>query len=402
VPLHWEKELSITSAPFVQNTFLSTKESENDNRSTNHRQDMKEFSTCSICSGCPVSGDFPAIWPAICSFLGRPVPLIQGERVGSRLKGKLAIRGTSASPRLGLFREGSHEVIDIPDCPSHHPAINAAAKRIREEIAALLIEPYDEATQRGSLRYAQFFVSRENGKVQLVLVSRSLNEAQNLAEALWKRNDLWHSIWINIQPDPTNQILGKEWHHCCGEPFLWQRMGRAQIALHPGAFSQANLPLFDRMLDRIEEWVPQGAHLLEVYAGAGGISLHLASRLASAVLVENNPYAALSYRESAKEPAFRYIQAEAKEAAALIDEADCILVDPPRKGLDRKILEGLKSAKGKTLIYISCAFKSFQSDAKELLEAGWQIDDAALYWLFPGTDHVEIAAKWKKNLGERI
>ena len=341
---------------------------------------MKEFST-----------------EAICEFFGRTIPLIQGPRFGWRLKAKLAIRGSAKSPQIGLFREGTHDVIDMPSCTDHHPRIDEALCLVRQGIAQELIEPYDENRAQGNLRYVQCFVSRRTKQVQLVLVARVKQEALRLATALWQKSSIWHSIWINIQTKADNQILGDEWHLCFGEPFLFQTIGRAEVAFHPAAFAQANLDLFDRILERIEEWVPRNARLIEVYAGVGGISLHLAPRLHSAILIEENPYAYLSYQRSAKEESFCYIQGEAKDAAAFLKKGDCIIVDPPRKGLDRHLVEALKEVQNQTLIYISCSFKSFVKDANELLDSGWQIEDVGLYWLFPGTDHVELAVKWKKS-----
>ena len=349
---------------------------------------MKEFSTI----------DQPPSFSSICSFFKKALPLIQGPRTGWRLKAKLAIRGTAASPIIGLFRPGSHEAIDLPICPDHHPAIDEGAALLRQKISALGIAPYDEIRQTGILRYAQFFVSRETGKIQLVLVAREKKSALELADALSK-SSMWHSIWINIHKGADNKIFGNEWVLYMGEPFLVQNMGRARVSFHPAAFAQANLVLFDRILEKLDQWVPKSSRLIEIYAGVGGISLHLKSHLQSAVLIEDNPFAYLSFMNSwAKDPIFRYIQADAKAAIPYLDEGDCILVDPPRKGLDPELLEALGRLKNQVLIYISCSFQSFQRDAAILQKDGWVIEDQAVYWLFPGTDHVELVVKWKKSI----
>ena len=110
-----------------------------------------------------------------------------------------------------------------------------------------------------------------------------------------------------------------------------------------------------------------------------------------------NPYAYLSFQQTVSKQRLnpiQYIQADAAKAGDYFEEAELILVDPPRKGLEPALLESLQKAKAKTLIYISCSFKSFQRDARQLLSSGWVIEDASLYWLFPGTDHVEIVTKW--------
>lgn len=312
------------------------------------------------------------------------------------MRAKLAVRGTSKEPFIGLFRERTHEVVEIPDCRAHHPSINQAVLLIREAMIQQGIAPYDEVRKSGQLRYVQLFVCRKTHRVQLTLVANKRKSLESLAAHLAKM-PLWHSIWINIQSEETNRILGQEWLHFSGEPFLWQPMGRANLAFHPGAFAQAHLSLFDQLLYCIETWVPLNARLLEIYAGAGGIALHLASRLQSAILVEENPYASLSFQKSVQTTSIRYIQKQAIAALSHLEEVDLILVDPPRKGIDPILLDALKKTGGKQLIYISCWFESFQRDAEALLEAGWSLIDAAGFWLFPGTNQVELATKWQKN-----
>ena len=356
---------------------------------------MKEFSTCThfpSCSGCSLDlRNSPSGITQIRSFF-KTFDWISHQKLAWRMRAKLAIRKNG----IGLFRKKTHEVVEIPHCKTHHGAINNAANFLKQAIAATLIEPYDEVSQSGVLRYAQFFVCRESEKIQLALVVQNNRvAAKKLAEYLWEKTDLWHSIWINEQPLATNRIFGDIWHHCFGPKFLSQRIGRANVPFHPGAFAQANLSLFDEILNRIERWVAPKSRLLEIYAGVGAISMHLEPLLQSALLIEENPYALLSFRESGS--SYSYLQADAKAAISHLASADVIIVDPPRKGLDLDLLEAIAEETKKTLIYISCSFESFKKDAEVLLSSGWEIVDAAGFELFPGTEHIELAVCFKKG-----
>ena len=123
--------------------------------------------------------------------------------------------------------------------------------------------------------------------------------------------------------------------------------------------------------------------------------MHLEPLLQSALLIEENPYALLSFRESGS--SYSYLQADAKAAISHLASADVIIVDPPRKGLDLDLLEAIAEETKKTLIYISCSFESFKKDAEVLLSSGWEIVDAAGFELFPGTEHIELAVCFKKG-----
>jgi tRNA/tmRNA/rRNA uracil-C5-methylase (TrmA/RlmC/RlmD family) len=72
-----------------------------------------------------------------------------------RCRAKLAVRGTSMDPQIGLFEEGSHFVVDIPSCRAHHPSINATIKLVKEAIQELGIQPYNEDLHLGELHYVQ-------------------------------------------------------------------------------------------------------------------------------------------------------------------------------------------------------------------------------------------------------
>ena len=78
-----------------------------------------------------------------------------------------------------------------------------------------------------------------------------------------------------------------------------------------------------------------------------------------------------------------------------------IIVDPPRKGLDEDVVKALVSndtVDARTLVYVSCGFKAFQRDYKALTENNvWSLTKAEGFILFPGADHIETLAIFKRN-----
>lgn len=346
---------------------------------------MNNPSTCphfSLCSGCELPAlSPPPIWQEALSFfhsLGIEPPFITRGFSQTRLKAKLAVR---PGPQIGLFKRNTHDVVPIPHCLVHHPSINRAISLIRQEIIAQNLPIYCEKTHTGTLRYIQLFVERSTGRIQLTLIAQ--NHLHAFCQSLLKY-DLWHSIWVNIQNQPTNRILGDSWHLIHGESFLWQTLNQTPIAFHPAAFSQTHLPLFEQMLQKIETWVQPNDRILELYAGVGAIGLSLSSKAKHLTLIENNPFAHLSYQQCAK-PNIAYHCTDA--SAAPLCNHNLIIVDPPRKGLDPALLNKLFAER---LIYVSCGFESFKRDCSQLLANGWQLKEALGYLLFPGTNHVEI------------
>jgi 23S rRNA (uracil-5-)-methyltransferase RumA len=379
---------------------------------------MIEFSTmlkCEyfpLCSGCEIQGDvsLPPIWQGLKIFFNRValdlfIPLKVKEVTKWRCRSKLAVRGVSTAPQIGLFKKGSHEVVSIPNCPLHHPAINAVNSQVRQAMIEHKIDPYDEEKGSGMLRYLQFVVERKTKLVQLTLVVNRMNkdpQLEKFVKRLYNQGGL-HSIWLNFQPMQTNTIFGEQWSLIEGESCVWERLGNVDCAFHPACFGQAHLSLYDEVLNKICEWVEPNQQVLELYAGIGAIGFNLASKSENVLCVEINPYAAECFQMSRLQ-LLPEIQGKvamqistSAEAITKLNEKQVIIVDPPRKGLESEVLEAICSSKSlKQMIYLSCGPISFQRDCEKLISRGWSIDAIEGYLFFPGCDHVEILCSLRK------
>ncbi|GLJ47770.1 hypothetical protein SUGI_1008990 [Cryptomeria japonica] len=294
-----------------------------------------------------------------------------------RCRAKLAVRGTSETPQIGLYEEGTHNVVDIPSCRAHHPQINSAIGILKEAIKKLNIQPYDEVAGIGDLRYVQMAVSTydtslphvdryRNGKVQVALVWNSRNENSANAEKLtllykflWTRggpksdNHIIHSIWSNFQTSSSNIIFGGRWRHLVGERDFWERFGGVDICMSPGSFAQANTQAFTSMLYKLCKYVKRGSAVVELYAGVGIIGLCLAAnrKCRSVKCIEINKESKLPFEKSlarlpeSLDSSISWHCADvSKVPIHWLEGSDVIVVDPPRKGLDNSIIDALQIA----------------------------------------------------------
>eukprot|EP00633_Aureoumbra_lagunensis_P009723 CAMPEP_0197321004 /NCGR_PEP_ID=MMETSP0891-20130614/62619_1 /TAXON_ID=44058 ORGANISM="Aureoumbra lagunensis, Strain CCMP1510" /NCGR_SAMPLE_ID=MMETSP0891 /ASSEMBLY_ACC=CAM_ASM_000534 /LENGTH=358 /DNA_ID=CAMNT_0042812637 /DNA_START=122 /DNA_END=1195 /DNA_ORIENTATION=+ len=311
--------------------------------------------------------------------------------------GKSWIRGVS----LGLYAAGSHDVIPIPDCVVHHPAINVAS--------ALLIDACEKAGVRGGddLRYVQFTIERRSGLVALSLVWNQMNakasapQLPRLIDLLWgkqnKNSDTWHSIWVNYRgPAVGNAIFNFDparWTRLRGHQgdyvketlfmdceSLAQSAGldsQLNLLFSPLNFRQANLHAFAQLVISLARYVPQGATVCELYAGVGAIGLALRPKLAELRSSDENPNNErpfeLALRDQDARLTEQYGPASflplAAADAATIDApgANLLIVDPPRKGLDPQLLTDLVNMAShfsalERIIYVSCGFDAFERD----------------------------------------
>ncbi|KAH1077009.1 hypothetical protein GYH30_052490 [Glycine max] len=302
---------------------------------------------------------------------------------GWRCRAKLAVRGSSTEPLIGLYEEGTHNVVDIPQCQADHPNIKAAVELLRRGITELGVEPFIEDEGAGDL-HVQMAVTTyntslptaqicKNGKVQVTLVWNSRNEnspgsdkLNALVNFLWKnggphsRLHLIHSVWANFQTSTNNIIFGDKWKHLLGERDFWEHVGGIDVSLAPSSFGQANtlrlmpcfviLQAFDALLRKLQKYVPYESAVADLYAGAGVIGLSLATTRKSIKCIEINKESNASFEKTIErlpatvDSSITWHHAYAsKEPFLWLLGSDLVVIDPPRKGLDASLIDALKN-----------------------------------------------------------
>jgi tRNA/tmRNA/rRNA uracil-C5-methylase (TrmA/RlmC/RlmD family) len=140
---------------------------------------------------------------------------MEGSTLGYRHRARLAVRGRARSPKVGIFQEASHRIVDIPRCLVHHPLVNRVAAAVKQALRESDTAPYAEGPHRGLLRYVQVVVERASQKAQLVLVANAESAECCLPAAEVIRRELGeelHSLWWNGNTERSNTILGPRWH----------------------------------------------------------------------------------------------------------------------------------------------------------------------------------------------
>jgi 23S rRNA (uracil1939-C5)-methyltransferase len=362
------------------------------------------------CSGCSLQKIFePPSWIEIKHFFGcysknaEPM-LFVGDFGGCRFKSKLATqKKLNGSIAIGLYKENSHKVVDIPYCLVHHPQINNGIALVKEALSKFKMSIYSEKTKKGLIRYFQLFVQRKTNKIQLsiVLNTEDINVVKKNAlffDFLYREEGLFDSVWINLNEKDGNAIFSNKWLFLKGKEQFWQRIGKIDFLFHPMSFAQSNIVMFEKLIQFLEKELLESfsssdlkkKKILELYAGTGAIGLNLAHLVKEVMLVEKNPFSKVFFKSELEITNLDCLIGEVKEIDLELNEYDIIIVDPPRKGLDEDLLKKLCLKKGGTLIYVSCFFKNFKRDCELLVASGWKIKKGNGFLFFPGTDHVEI------------
>jgi tRNA/tmRNA/rRNA uracil-C5-methylase (TrmA/RlmC/RlmD family) len=372
--------------------------------------------TCSHrppCPGCPRFGE-PGIAANAQSALEslarthglQDVPMVSGAMTGFRLRARLAIRGRLGAPRLGMFELGTHRVVHIPNCVVQHPLINRVAAVVRRALVDAEIAPYTEAVHRGLARYLQVVVERSSETAQVVIVGNSptVEPFTDCFGLLRDRlGDELHSLWFNSQCERSNTILGRQFTHWCGPPSVVERFGGAAVHYPPGAFGQNNLEIAQHIVEHVREQVPAGSRVAEFYAGVGAIGLSLLPRVSHIRMNEVSPPSlqglalGLDALTPAEQDKVEVVAGSAGTTAAAARDADVVIADPPRKGLDRELVSQLVDDPPARFVYVSCGLESFLADAGRLTSSGaMRLSSLRAFNLMPYTEHVETVASFDR------
>jgi len=334
------------------------------------------------------------------------VSVISGETAGFRHRARLAIRGRLGSPKLGLFEQGTHRVVHIPDCSVHHPLINRVAAVVRRALVETRVSCYSDKAHLGVARHLQVVVERSSQSAQVVMVANSAT-----AEPLAPCFDLirerlgaeLHSLWFNANCERGNTILGPDFQNWCGPASTVERFGGAATHYPPGAFGQNNLDMAQRIIEHVRAQIPDGARVAEFYAGVGAIGLSVLAQASEIRMNELNPHSlhglelGLAGLDAENRGRITVVPGPAGTARFAASDAEVVIADPPRKGLDPELCEYLAGSPPERFVYVSCELESLCSDTARLTSQG-KLRLAALtaFNLFPFTGHVETAARFER------
>jgi len=340
--------------------------------------------------------DLPDILPV------RGSPLQVGYRAGA----KLVLARDRRGVRVGIYRRGTHGVVDVPSCPVHRPLVARGVRALRRRLAAAL----GLVGHRGWLRYASFQASTEQDKLLLTLVTRTGEGTGILASlAARLREDVpeLSGVVQNVNPTDGNEVFGPDWHRIWGEEVVWERLGDVVLRASPGAFLQANREAASWVYSQAPKWLEAGPgdRVADLYCGVGGLALNLAPRVGGVVGIEVNPVAIDDARASARRwgtgnAEFRCATAEAGWAALRAEgfRPDLITVNPPRKGLGSELAAALGAGGARSVLYVSCNPESLARDAAILCAHGaYRLARVQPVDFFPQTAHVEALALFERR-----
>ena len=330
----------------------------------------------------------------------RPSP----EVVGYRNKGKYVVGRAGEHVVLGAYAPRSHHVVDTLGCRVVAPVIDEVATWVRGAAEGAGLVPYDERARTGELRYVIVREAAGDVLVALVVAPRTPRaKLEQVASALSRHPALRGIVAIeNDRRDGAIVPSGSSSQVLSGHGFVVEELAGARVEVGAGEFLQVNRTQALAMYQRIVELadVGPGTQAVDLFAGLGGIGLHLARAGAAVVAVEIDRDAVGALRRAAQRANLSLV-AIAGDAAdvrgQLTSHPQVVVVNPPRKGLSEGARGLLAEWAPPTLIYVSCGPESLARDLVALASRGYGPDVIEPFDLMPGTPQVETVVRLRRG-----
>ncbi|HJU42615.1 MAG TPA: TRAM domain-containing protein [Vicinamibacterales bacterium] len=307
--------------------------------------------------------------------LPEPVDVVASPIDGYRMRARLHVRGG----RIGFFREATHSLCDARQTRQLSDAAMDAMDALQHSLSQLERSPVSEielsenvpATERAV--HLELVPDTDPSRLATVSKVAGLTGATSAPAGHPRTMELW------------------------GSPYVSDRVNGATVTRHTRSFFQGNRFLLEALVNHVMGLI-DGWPVLDLYAGAGLFSVAAAAEgKGSVVAVEGDPFSAADLRRNAQG---HDIDAFAGSVETFLRRAPqrpgTVIVDPPRTGMSKEATAGVIRFLAHRVVYVSCDIATLARDAKQLIDAGYQIDDVRAFDLFPNTAHVETIISFSR------
>lgn len=307
--------------------------------------------------------------------------------------------------KAGYYRKGSHRLVNLNQCPVQDQRLNPLLAEVKKDIQRRGWSIYNERRHQGHLRHLGLRVGIRTGEMLLTLVSTvdDLPELENQAKAWVAEFEDLVGVCLNQNPRRTNAIFGPHTRLVIGQDYLEERFAELRFRIHPTTFFQVNTEQAERIVQVIQGQLNLKGDetVVDAYCGIGTLTLPLARQARRCIGLEVQPEAIAQARENAALNGLANVDFRLGEVGALLPSLaqelgrppHVLVLDPPRKGCDRSVLEALMAIHAGQIVYMSCNPATLARDLKSLCgEGGYRLERLQPADFFPQTPHVECVA----------
>lgn len=300
----------------------------------------------------------------------------------------------------GFYAGRTHSIVPVDECFIQHPMNRQLMDIVKKWMKDCKAAPYDEVSHTGLVRHIFTRIGKYTGEIMVCLVinGKRIPAAEELVAAL-KSVPGMTSICLNINREKSNVILGSTVKCLWCKPYITDKIGDVVYQISPLSFFQVNPVQTQKLYRTAMEYAGLSGKetVWDLYCGIGTISLFLAKCAKKVYGVEIVPQAIEDAGKNALLNHIENVEFFVGKAEEVLPEqyekfgvyADVIVVDPPRKGCDEKLLRCMVQMAPKRIVYVSCDPATLARDLHFLETNGYKVKKVRCVDMFAHSVHVE-------------
>lgn len=299
----------------------------------------------------------------------------------------------------GYYKKGTNIIVPLTEDYLQPELGDSILSVVRTWMEDHSVEPYDRFSRTGKIKHIGIRIN-QNDEAMVIIVTTfdKLPEHHSLVHKLITETPGVVSIYQNINPEDGGPTYGSQYRHLFGQEKLIDYIGELRFEISPNSFFQVNTRQVSILYDTAIKFLEPESNdtVCDIYSGIGTITLSAARFVKKVYGIESIRAAVVNAKNNAKINGIKnaeFISERAElafpellKAGAVINK---VILDPPRKGCDKRVLDALLQLKPERIVYVSCNPSTLARDAKFLTEGGYEIKAVQPVDMFPHTAHVE-------------
>ena len=300
----------------------------------------------------------------------------------------------------GFYGTHSHRITGDGTCKLHPAEFDEITAIVKDWAKRYRVSVYDEINHSGLIRhlYLRYAAKNEQIMVCMVINGKKLPYKDELINELTKYSTKIKSIILNVNTEKMNVVLGKKCETLYGSDHITDILCELSFDISPLSFYQVNRDQAEVLYGIAKNYAAVGENdfLIDLYSGTGTIGLTMADKAKNVLGIEIIPQAIENAKKNAKMNGIdnaEFICSDAKTAAQDLAKKktlpDVVVIDPPRKGCDKEVIESVCIMNPKRIVYVSCDPETLARDLALFEEKGYKTKEVTPVDMFPRTQHVE-------------
>ena len=343
--------------------------------------------------------------------LVRPV-LGMSSPWGYRNKGHFQVGRRKGKVFLGFFEEGTHYLVTQPCRHLFSPKVTSLLDFLEEILTAFQIKVAETGVP--GLRHLLIRESRASGEILVVFIysGKYCDKKEAIAREIYRKYPEVVGVCQSKNTSAAGPVLGNKQKGNMGNKaneantveIIWGRdwlkdkIGPFLFRISPASFFQVNSIQTAVLYEKVLEYAALSGkeEVVDVYCGIGTISLFLAQRARKVTGIEIVPEAVADARKNTERNGINNVEFVQGKAEKIMPQMvargarpQVVVIDPPRKGCERELLDSIIAVKPQRVVYVSCNPATLARDLRHLTDGGYTVAELQPVDMFPQTGHVE-------------